>query len=139
MNTYDLSRYWWDFAFENPDKVRPNHIALFFFAVEHCNRLGWKDTFGLPSAMAMEAIGISSYNTYIKTFNDLVDWKFLKLVKKSKNQYSSNVIALSIGVSNNNKALDKAIIKHVTKHAQSTQQSIDSINKPIYQYTNLPI
>lgn len=129
MNSYDLSRSFINFAFENPDKIKPNHYAIYFFAIEHCNRLGWKSKFGLPTTMAMEAIGIKSYNTYINALNELVEWGFIELIEKSKNQYSSNIIALSNFDKAHNKALDKALIKHTTKHCRSTQQSIDSINK----------
>lgn len=131
MNSYDLSRSWFNFAFENPEKVKPNHTALYFFAIEHCNRLGWKDKFGLPTTMAKDAIGIKSYNTYINTLNDLVDWGFLKLITRSKNQYSANVVALSKFNKAHNKALDRALIKHGTKQSESTVQSIDSIIKQI--------
>src|SRR5690606_18926228 len=134
MDIYSLSRAFWDFSFENPDKVRPNHIALYFFSVEHCNRLGWKQKFGLPTSMAMEAIGVKSYNTYIAAFKDLVDWGFFELVQKSKNQYSSNVIALLKNGKALDKSLDKALIKHTSKQSESTEQSIDSIN---IQYTSL--
>ena len=129
MNSYELSRNFINFAFENPDKIKPNHYAIYFFAIEHCNRLGWKKKYGLPTTMAMEAIGIKSYNTYINALNDLVEWGFIQLIEKSKNQYSSNIIALSNFNKALNKALDKALIKHDTKHCRSTEQSIDSINK----------
>lgn len=135
MNGYDLSRLFWDYAFENPDKIRPNHCALYFFAVEHCNRLGWKTKFGLPTTMVMEAIGIKSYNTYINTFNDLVEYGFFILHEKSRNQYSSNVIEVSKINKANDKALDKALIKHGTKHIQSTEQSTDSIIKQVNNET----
>ena len=129
ISGYDLSRKWFDFCFENPEKISPNHSALYFFCIEHCNRLGWKEKFGLPTTMAKEAIGIRSYNTYIKTLSDLVDWGFILLVEKSKNQFSSNIIALSNFDKALDKALDKAMIKHTTKQVQSTQQSISSIDK----------
>lgn len=150
MNVYDLSRSFWDFTFENSEKVKPNHIAMYFFAIEHCNRLGWKKTFGFPTSMVMDAIGLKSYNTYSKTLQDLVDFGFIKMIEKSKNQYSSNIIALSKNNKAQYKALDKAIIAHsvcsikkeqsiVQSTSESIVQSIDSINKPIYQSTNLPI
>ncbi|WP_336716320.1 hypothetical protein [Chryseobacterium mucoviscidosis] len=143
MNIYDLSRNFWDFAFENPDKIKPNHGAMYFFAIEHCNRLGWKDKFGFPTVMAMEAIGIKSYNTFINTLKELVEFGFIEMIEKSKNQYSANIIALSNFNEAHNKALDKALIKHSTKQSESTEQStgesIDSINKQIYNTTNLPI
>lgn len=136
MNGYELSRNWFDWCFENPEKIKPNHTALYFFAVEHCNRLGWKDKFGMPTTMAMEAIGIKSYNTYINTLNDLVDWGFIKMVQRSKNQYSANIVALSNFDKAVDKAVDKALDKALIKHGSKQLQSIDSINK---QETSEPI
>lgn len=142
-NIYDLSRSWFNFCFEQPEKISPNHTALYFFCIEHCNRLGWKEKFGLPTTMAKEAIGIRSYNTYKKTLDDLVEFGFITMVELSKNQYSSNIIALSnfdkAPDKAPDKALDKAMIKHVTKQGESTRQSIDSIDKQLYQYTNTPV
>ena len=125
MNGYELSRNWFDWCFENPEKIKPNHTALYFFAVEHCNRLGWKKKYGMPTTMAMEAIGIKSYNTYINTLNDLVDWGFIEMIQRSKNQYSANIVALS----NFDKALDKALDKAFIKHTSKQSESIDSIDK----------
>lgn len=139
MNSYELYRKFFDWCFENPHKVTPSHVAIYCFAIEHCNRLGWKTNFGLPTTMVMEAVGIKSYNTYIKCFNELVEYGFIKLVEKSKNQYSANIIALSKFNKALDKALDKAMIKHKTKQRESIEQSIDSINKPINNNTNLPI
>ena len=128
MNDYfKLLRNFWDFAFDNPEKIKANHCALYCFIVEHCNRLGWKSKFGLPTTMAKDAIGIRSYNTYIQTLNDLVNFGFIKLVEKSTNQYSSNIIALSNFDKATSKALDKAFIKHDIKQSES----ISSIDKQV--------
>jgi len=127
FNGYELSRKWFDFCFENPERIKPNHTAMYFFAIEHCNRLGWKRKFGFPSTMVMEAIGIKSYNTYIKTLNDLIDFGFIIILEKSKNQYSANIIALS----KNTKALTKALTKAIVKHTSKQSESIDSIDKPL--------
>jgi len=132
MNYFELMRNWFDFCFENPDKVKPTHTAVFCFAVEHCNRLGWKQKFGFPTTMAMEALGIKSYNTFINTLKDIVDFGFIEMIEKSKNQYSANIIALSNFNKALDKALDKALIKHSTKQSESTVQSTDSIDR---QYT----
>ena len=86
MNSYELSRKWFDWCFENPEKISPNHSAMYFFIIEHCNRLGWKSKFGLPMEMTKDAIGMKNYRTYTKTFNDLVEWGFIDVVQKSKNQ-----------------------------------------------------
>ena len=128
MNDYfKLLWNFWDFAFDNPEKIKANHCALYCFIVEHCNRLGWKSKFGLPTTMAKDAIGIRSYNTYIQTLNDLVNFGFIELVEKSTNQYSSNIIALSNFNKASSKALDKAFIKHDTKQSES----ISSIDKQV--------
>ncbi len=119
MNSYELSRKFWDFAFENPDRIKPIHSAIYFFAIEHCNRLGWKEKFGLPSQMVMEAIGVKNWRTYSQGLNELIDFGFIKLLEKSSNQYSSNIIAIVNFTKADTKALDKALQKHGTKQGQS--------------------
>jgi hypothetical protein len=131
MDIYKLYRNFWDYAFNNPEKIKPNHVAIYSFAIEHCNRLGWKPKFGFPTSMVLEATGIKSYSVFKKTFDDLVAYGFIEAIEYSKNQYSSNIIALKENYKAHNKALDKAIIKHMTKQVESTIQSIDSIDKPI--------
>lgn len=131
MNSYDLSRNFCNWAFENPERVKPIHYAIYFFSIEHCNRLGWKDKFGLPSQMVMEAIGVKNWRTYSAGLNDLVEFGFIEMIETSKNQYSSNIIAIVNFTKAPTKALDKALSKHSTKHSQSTV-SIDkqeTINK----------
>jgi hypothetical protein len=129
MNSYELSRAFIDYAFENPDKINPNHYAIYFFAIEHCNRLGWKRKFGLPSQMVMEAIGVKNWRTYIKCFNDLVEFGFIEVIEKSKNQYSSNIIAIVKNTKATTKALDKALQKHSTKQGKSIVSIDKQINK----------
>jgi len=117
---YELSKQWFDFAFENPEKIRPVHTAIYFFAIEHYNRLGWKKKFGFPSQMVMEAIGVKNWRTYISAFSDLVEWGFFELIEKSRNQYSSNVIAIVKNTEAHTKALSKALQKHSQKQSNST-------------------
>lgn len=136
MNSYDLSRTWFDFCFDNPEKISPNHTAIYFFAIEHCNRLGWKKKFGFPSQMTMDAIGIKKNQTYTKYFNDLVEWGFFELIQKSKNQWSANIISLISAMPKNGKALDKAIMKHAAKQLEGTGQSNSTIVKQVNKETN---
>ena len=144
LDIFTLMRNWFNWCFDNPDIINPNHTALYMFCIEHNNRMGWKTKYGLPTTMAMEAIGIKSYNTYKKTFDDLIKFGFIKLIESSKNQYSSNIIALSISDKALDKALDKATAKHYTKQLQSTIQSTgesnDSIDihNTIIQNTEIP-
>lgn len=94
MNGYDLTRHWFDFKFENPDKCNSFHSELFMYTVDLWNRFGQKEKFGLPTAHTMETLGIGSKKKYLKTFNDLVDFGFIKVVSDSKNQYQSRIIAI---------------------------------------------
>ena len=129
MNGYELSRNFCDWAFENPDKIKPIHYAIYYFSIEHCNRLGWKDKFGLPSQMVMEAIGVKNWRTYSAGLNDLVDFGFIEMVETSKNQYSSNIVAIVKNTKAPTKALDKALSRHSTKHSQSTVSINKQLNK----------
>lgn len=91
---YELSRDWFEWSFENMDLINPTHSALLFFMIEHRNKLGGQQKFGLPRDMAKSAIGIKNNRTYTKAFEDLVEWGFVKVVEKSKNQHSANIISL---------------------------------------------
>ena len=135
MNGYDLSRNFWNWAFDNPEKISTHHAAIFFFAVEHCNRLGGKEKFGFPSQMTMDAIGIKKHQTYIRYFNELVDYGFFKLIQKSQNQYSANIISLIYAMPKKGKALDKAIMNHKAKQTETIGQSKDSIVKQLNNQT----
>lgn len=151
LSGYELSRGFWDFAFENTGKIKPIHAAIYFFAIEHCNRLGWKENFGLPTTMVLEAISVKSYSVYKSAFDDLVEFEFFEIVQYSKNQYSSNIIALKEYCKANDKAhlkahlkadykadykaLDKAMLKHIPKHLTSQRQSMVSIDKQLNNIT----
>jgi hypothetical protein len=129
LTGYKLSRDFFDWCFENPELIRPIHIAIYMFAIEHCNRLGWKPKFGFPTQMTMDAIGIKNWRTYIKAFNDLCEWGFFDLIEKSKNQYSANVIAIVLNTKADTKALAKASQKHIQKHIQKQVNSMVGIDK----------
>jgi len=136
MDIFKLYRSFWDFCFENPDKIKPTHIAIYSFAVEHCNRLGWKKKFGLPTSMVMEATGIKSYSVYKKHLDQLVEFGFIDMIELSRNQYSANIIALKENDKASIKALDKALIKHSSKQTESTSQSIITVDKQVNNSTS---
>jgi phosphoribosyl-ATP pyrophosphohydrolase len=108
MNGYTLIRAWYNFKFANPSKAKAIHSDLFCYLVDKWNRLGQKKEFGLPTSVTMELMGIGSYNTYKKTLYDLVDFGFIKIVKESKNQHNSKIVALSKIDKATDEALDKA-------------------------------
>ncbi len=135
MNSYELSRDFIDWSFENTEKVKPIHYAIYFFAIEQCNRLGWKEVFSLPSSMVMDAIGVKNWRTYSQGLKELVEYGFIEMIETSKNQYTANIIAIVKNTKAHTKALDKALQKHSTKHSQSTYQSTVSINKQLNNET----
>ena len=77
----------------------------------------------------MEAVGIKNWRTYSKVLNELVDFGFIKMIEISKNQYSSNIIAIVKNTKAPTKALDKALQKHSTKQGQSTVSIDKQLNK----------
>jgi hypothetical protein len=115
----ELIKDWFEWCRENRDENTPTLTALYTWVLYKSSSLDYVEKFGLPSSEAMHHIGISSYNTYIKHLQLLDKYEFIKIVKRAKNQYSSNVIALS--------NFDKASVKQIqstsiadTKQIQST-------------------
>lgn len=120
MNGYDLTRNWYNFKFENPDKVRHIHSDMYFYIVDLWNRLGQTKKIGLPTSITMQSMRIGSYNTYKNVVQDLIDFGFITLISDAKNQYQSKVIALSKNDKASDEALDKALV-------EATDESTDSI------------
>lgn len=133
LNGYNLTRNWYNFRFENPDKVRAIHSDLYFYIVDLWNRLGQKEKIGLPTSVTMQCLGIGSYNTYKKALNEIIEFGFIILVSDSKNQHQSKIIALSVfdNATNKapNKALDKAHINAVDSIIK--QENNEKINNSI--------
>jgi len=124
MNGYELTRNWFDFKFENSQKIKASHSEFYFYLVDKWNRIGQKSEFGLPTTYTMEALGIASYNTYKKILDDLVEFGFVIIVKNSSNQHQSKIVALS----NSEKAVDKAVDKATDKAVdEATDKAVDTI------------
>ena len=148
MNGYKLTRNWFDYKFENPSKVRAIHTDFYIYLVDQWNRLGKKEEFGLPTSYTKECLGIGSYNTYKKTLSDLVNFGFVKIIKDSKNQHISKIIALSkydeASDKPSDKALDEATIKAIDKPTdtiikQYNNLTIQQINKILTYFNSIPI
>lgn len=140
MNWYNLSRDWFEFLYSNNDKCKHIHTVLYFYILDLWNKLWQKEKFWLPTQMTMEMLGIWSYNTYKKAYDDLVKRWFIKEVNKSTNQYSSRIIAMS----KYDKALDEATDKSLYKATyeatdKPTDKPTDIIDKQINKETNKQI
>lgn len=139
MNGYNLLRDWYNYKFSHPSKVKAIHSDMYCYLIDLWNRLGQKDEFGLPTQITMEALGIGSYNTYKKTFDDLIEFGFVKLITDSKNQHQSRIVALSKNDKASDeapdKALDKAHIKAtdtIYKQETKKQQTIEERKNKFY-------
>ena len=144
LTGYELSRKWFDFAFEKRE-AKVQHTALYLWIVELNNRLGWKREFGIPTIDTMEGLSIGNKNTYLTTLKDLKDWGFIEIVKEAKNQYQACIISLCHNINDiaQATALTTALIRQEVQHRydidDSTASSIAPIDKPINQETNKPI
>lgn len=125
-SSFKMLRNFFNWSYENPEIINPNITSIYVFILDHHSRLGFKEKFGLPTTMTMEAVGIHNYKTYKKAIDILVEYGFIEVVEWSKNQYSSNVVALVKNTKAHTKALSKASTKHSTKHVESIA-SIDKL------------
>jgi hypothetical protein len=123
---YTLTKDWFDWCKENREKNNPTLSALYFWTIQKCNSLGWVEKFGLPTDEAMHVLGIGSYNTYKKNLLQLEEIGFIHILELSKNQWTSNIIALS--------NFDKALSKHLTKQVQSTVEALDKAGSKQVEY-----
>ncbi len=130
-NGYALSRAWFDFALDNPDKVSGNHTALYLWIVEINNRTGWKDRFGLTVREAMDGMSCKSRTTYFKCFQNLIEWKFIEIVVPAKNQYQCNIIAIPNFVQAQDDQVNRHRTNTDTDSSKSSGTDTGTILKPL--------
>lgn len=116
LTGYDLSRQWFEMVWETPE-LTANHTALYMLLCHIWNKLGQPDRFQITSTECMKGMGVKSYKTYKKTFDELVEMGCINLLKQSSNQYQCNVI----GMVKFDKAPAKALTKALTNsHAKAS-------------------
>lgn len=129
INGYDLSHRFYEWAFENRQDFKPTVSALYFYLVEVCNRLGWKNEFSISAKECMEGMGVSGYNTYKNAFDILCDNGFITVVKKSCNHYQANIITLSNFNRVNNEVTDELPNRVTQEYRESNSESNGDIHK----------
>lgn len=136
MNGYNLSRWWFNYSFENKE-AKCQHTAIFLWCIELNNRMGWKSEFGLPTNSTMEGLSIGNKATYLNALKDLHDWGFIEIIKESKNQYQACVIRICSEKCHYENAtpLDSALIQHSTQHSNDIGSSTVPIDKQINKQT----
>lgn len=144
MSGYELTRRWFDFAFEKPE-AKSYHTAVFCWIIELNNRLGWKSEFGLPTNESMEGLSIGSKATYLQVISDLSEWGFIKIVKPSKNQFQATIISICRTEKDTayTTALDTALVQQGIRQGiqqeYSTIHGIVPIDKQLNNETSKPI
>ena len=135
VNQFKLQKAWMEFAL-NSVKVKPIHHGLYFIILERFNSLGWKENIGLPTGFVMEIAGIKNVHTYTKALYELIDFGFIKLIKKAKNQWTSNIIALSkIDIARDTaeelpcQKSTQHVTQHVTQHGHHNKTNKTINNK----------
>jgi len=136
MNGYDLTRQWFDFAFEKPE-CKVQHTAIYCWIVELNNRMGWKEQFGLPSQATIEGLSIGDKRTYLNALRDIAEWGFIEIVQEAKNQFQSCIIKICHReiTPASTPALDTALSRQNT----DTTHSRTPIDKPLNNETNKQI
>jgi hypothetical protein len=140
MNGYELTRKWFDFAFEKAE-AKAYHTAVFCWIIELNNRLGWKSEFGLPTNESMEGLSIGSKATYLQVISDLSKWGFIKIIKPSKNQFQATIISIcriEKGTAYTT-ALDTALVRQEVQHWNGIGTSIVPIDKQRNKEIKKPI
>lgn len=121
INGYSLMRSWFEYVLDHPDQVTGNHSALYAWLVEINNRLDWREKFQITAWECMAGMSAKSRTTYSKCLQDLVDWGFVFIVVKSRNQHQANVISLHKKYASTDASTDagtsqapeQSLVKHV--------------------------
>ena len=141
LTGYELGKRWWNFALENPEIVTPTHGILWFWIIEVANKTGWKEKFNLHTALSMNAIGVKNYKTYKKVLDNLINWGFIEMIVKAKNQYCASVVALVKNTKADTKAPTRADTKAPTRAKLQDADKFDDSDglKPykLLNYKNL--
>lgn len=133
MNGYQLTRRWFDFAFDKTE-AKAQHTAVYCWLVELNNRLGWKENFTINTQFTMEGLSIGNKNTYLSVLTDLENWGFIKTIRPSINQNYGRVITLRCGdfATADTTAMDMAVIQDNDGNDNGNVPIVKPINhKPI--------
>ncbi len=110
---YDLSRAWFDYAFEHSRTVRPIHTAIYFWCIEKANRLGWVDEFQLPTDEACRALGIKDPKSFRAALDELIQWGIIRLIQQAASQNVARWVSLNGCSFQGSDALDRVLSNDV--------------------------
>jgi len=121
LNAFELSKNWFDWAAkQEAGLASAYHTTAYFYLIDQNNRMRWKEVFGVSTKLAMRAIGITTTKKFWDIINELVEWNFILLIQKSKNQHQYNRFSLV-----KNPSLLQAVPKRLTRGQKKTAQAFD--------------
>lgn len=114
---------------DNREECKPTLIALYVYLCDTCESLHWKEVFSITAKECMEGIGVSSYNTWKKTFETLVRCGFVSVRKSACNHYQGYLISLSrVGKKEENGTMEKKKDKKPVKAAEVEEPKVEDVS-----------
>ena len=138
-NGYTLSKQWFEWVRKTDKNVRPIHGVLYLWIVELNNRMEWKEVFELPSKYSMESTRIIGKNNFLNALNDLIEWGFITMVKKSVSRHHGNQISINLlyteniqlTVKGDNLPYTENICQTDLPYTENTRQNVPDIYVPV--------
>ena len=90
---FNLRTEYLEWVCNNPSQNNPVMMCIYFTIIHISEELNSTEVSFNPM-LIMQLNSIASYNTFKKHFSNLVKNGFVKVIKKSVNQYQSNTITL---------------------------------------------
>ncbi len=123
MNAYQLSRQWFDFAYENPDRATTAQGVLYLWLIEANNRRGFAEKFIFNTQDAGAYTGIRNRKTVWNALHALVENGFVTMVRKAKNQSEFTVISILHNRVASGGALDKSMLNEQYANEQYASEN----------------
>lgn len=77
INAFEQIKAFYGWVFNNPDKVRPQHISLYLFLWNQANRAHWVKWFKCPFDLAMQGACIGNKKTYYTALAQLEEFSLI--------------------------------------------------------------
>lgn len=96
INGFEQIKAFYSWVFNNADKrITPQHISLYIFLINQCNRNNWVEWFKVPYDLAMAGACIGNKKTYYSCLADLSKLSLISY-KKGINEWKAPLIRLEV-------------------------------------------
>ena len=138
INIFEQLQSYYSFVFENQDKVRQSHTALYAFLLNQNNRNNWSEWFKCPFDLAMAGACIGSKSTYYKCLNDLQDWKLIKW-RKGENSFKAPQICILVLSKSEPLTVPLSEPLHEPLHEPLTVPLSEPLHEPLHEPLTVPL